>query len=94
MLGYLKEVDHLGLSGEIRFDAEGFRTDFQLDLMEKYHGRLKKTGIWNQEAGINYTLTASEIGTQMIEKLANKTLRVVTTPVRSVCNQRLAGCRK
>ena len=83
VLSYLKEVDHMGLSGEIRFDAEGFRTDFQLDLMEKYRGRLRKTGIWNLEAGINYTMTASEIGTQMIEKLANKTLRVVTTPVRN-----------
>eukprot|EP00090_Calanus_glacialis_P018188 TRINITY_DN28216_c0_g1_i1.p1 TRINITY_DN28216_c0_g1~~TRINITY_DN28216_c0_g1_i1.p1 ORF type:complete len:919 (-),score=157.38 TRINITY_DN28216_c0_g1_i1:468-3224(-) len=80
VLSYLKEVDHMGLSGEIRFDADGFRTDFQLDLMEKYRGRLRKTGIWNLEAGINYTMTASEIGTQMIEKLANKTLRVVTTP--------------
>ena len=30
---------------------------------------------------MNYTLTSEEIGTQMIEKLANRTLRVVTTPV-------------
>jgi len=80
VLSYLKEVDHMGLSGEIRFDGEGFRTDFQLDLMEKVRGRLKKTGIWNNEAGINYTMSSAEIGTQMIEKLANKTLRVVTTP--------------
>ena len=79
VLSYLKEVDHMGLSGEIRFDADGFRTDFQLDLMEKYRGRLRKTGIWKLEAGINYTMTASEIGTQMIEKLANKRLRVVPT---------------
>ena len=73
----------MGLSAEIRFDGDGFRTDFQLDLMEKYRGILRKTGIWNLEAGINYTITASEIGTQMIEKLANKTLCVVTTPVKN-----------
>ena len=51
--------------------------------MEKVRGRLKKTGIWNVEAGVNYTLTSEEIGTQISEKLANKTLRVVTTPVPS-----------
>ena len=83
VLRYLKEVGHMGLSGEIRFDGDGFRTDFQLDLMKKYRGTLRKTGIWNLEAEINYTMTASEIGTQMIEKLANKTLLVVITPVRN-----------
>ena len=81
VLGYLKEVEYMGLSGEIKFDGEGFRTDFQLDLMEKFRGRLQKTGIWNLEAGINYTMSAAEIGTQMTEKLANKTLRVVTVTV-------------
>ena len=35
VLSYLKEVDHLGLTGEIKFDADGYRTDFQLELMEK-----------------------------------------------------------
>ena len=34
VLSYLKDVDHLGLTGEIRFDSEGFRTDIQLDLIE------------------------------------------------------------
>jgi len=55
------------------------RTHFQLDVMDKVRGRLQKTGIWSQESGVNYTLTATEVGTQMVEKLANKTLRVVTT---------------
>ena len=34
VLNYLKDVDHLGLTGEIRFDSDGFRTDIQLDLIE------------------------------------------------------------
>ena len=54
----LNKVDHMGLTGEISFDGDKFSTDFQLDLMEKYRGRLRKTG-----NGINYTLTASAIGT-------------------------------
>eukprot|EP00091_Calanus_sinicus_P015823 TRINITY_DN34602_c0_g1_i1.p1 TRINITY_DN34602_c0_g1~~TRINITY_DN34602_c0_g1_i1.p1 ORF type:complete len:130 (+),score=21.27 TRINITY_DN34602_c0_g1_i1:100-489(+) len=47
VLSYLKEVDHMGLSGEIRFDADGFRTDFQLDLMEKVQRKIKKD--WDME---------------------------------------------
>ena len=81
MLSYLKEVDHLGLTGEIRFDSEGFRTEVQLDLIEKVRGRFRKTATWTAEAGVNYTMTAEEIGIQLIEKLANRTLRVVTTVV-------------
>jgi len=80
VLNYLKDVDHLGLTGEIRFDSDGFRTDIQLDLIEKIRGRFRKTATWSPETGVNYTLTSEEIGTQMIEKLANRTLRVVTTP--------------
>ena len=65
MLSYLKEVDHLGLTGEIRFDSEGFRTEVQLDLIEKVRGRFRKTATWTAEAGVNYTMTAEEI----LEKL-------------------------
>ena len=45
ILGYLREVEHVGLTGEIKFDADGFRTHFPLDLMEKFHNRLKKTAV-------------------------------------------------
>lgn len=81
VLGALKEVEHTGLTGEIRLDINGFRTDFQLDLMEKVRGRVQKTGTWSRSSGVNYTMTATEQGSQMVEKLANKTLRVVTTTV-------------
>ena len=80
VLGYLKEVDYTGLTGEIRFDAMGFRTQFHLDLIEKVRGRMKKTANWDTDIGLNYTLTATEVGNMMVEKLANKTMRVVTTP--------------
>ena len=35
VLNYLHQVDTIGLTGEIRFDEQGFRTDIQLDLIEK-----------------------------------------------------------
>merc|ERR1719495_922533 len=89
VLSYLKEVEHIGLTGEIRFDADGYRTDFQLELMEKVRSRSKKTGIWTEKSGVNYTLTSTEIEGQMIEKLQNKTLRVTTALVEPFVIERL-----
>ena len=82
VLGYVKEVEFTGLTGEIKFDSDGFRTSFPLDLMEKFHNRLKKTAIWTEAGGVNYTLTATEMIGQAVMKLQNKTLRVTTTSVR------------
>jgi len=79
VLGYIKEVEYVGLTGEIKFDSEGFRRKFPLDLMEKVHNRLKKTAIWTEAGGVNYTLTATEMIGQAVMKLQNKTLRIATT---------------
>ena len=49
--------------------------------MCQVRGRFRKTANWAPDTGVNYTMTQEEIVTQMNEKLANKTLRVVTTPV-------------
>ena len=81
VLGYLKEVDYVGLTGEIRLDDQGFRTEFHLDLIEKVRGRMKKTANWDTDIGLNYTLSASETNNMLVEQLANKTMRVVTTTV-------------
>ena len=84
VLGYIKEVEYTGLTGEIKFDAEGFRSHFPLDLMEKFHNRVKKTAVWTEKGGVNYTLTATEMIGQAVMKLQNKTLRVTTTTVSPV----------
>jgi len=78
VLGYIKEVEYVGLTGEIKFDSDGFRTKFPLDLMEKVRNRLKKTAVWTEAGGVNYTLTATEMIGQAVMKLQNKTLRIVT----------------
>lgn len=51
MLGYVKEVELFGLTGEVMFDSQGFRTNFKLDVMEKFHNRLKKAAIWSEKGG-------------------------------------------
>ena len=60
---------------------EGYRTNFQLHLLEKRRNRMHKIGIWTPEAGVNVTLTQAEVQGQIIEKLANKTLSVTTSIV-------------
>ena len=42
---------------------------------------MKKTANWDTDIGLNYTLEASEVDNMLVEKLANKTMRVVTTTV-------------
>ena len=41
ILGYLREVEHVGLTGEIKFDDEGYRTHFNLELLEKLRYKSK-----------------------------------------------------
>ena len=46
--------------------------------MEKDGDRMVKTGIWSLETGINYTKSETQRGEELVQKLQNKTLKVVT----------------
>ena len=74
-------MEYTGLTGEVFFDMMGFRTNFKLDLLEKYKDNMIKTGIWLPETGVNFTMTTTENEGMVVEKLQNKTLRVTTTTV-------------
>lgn len=67
-----------GLTGVIKFDHEGFRSDFSLDIVELSKDGLRKVGTWNSSEGVNYTRTYGESQKEIVEILQNKTL-VVTT---------------
>ena len=41
---------------------------------------MRKTANWDTDIGLNFTLSEFEVNNMMVEKLANKTMRVVTTP--------------
>ena len=69
------------MTGELKFDMNGLRTDVKLDLVEKQRENMVKTGIWFPDIGINYTRTNKEQNAIMVEQLQNKTLRVTTTLV-------------
>nr|CAD7443085.1 unnamed protein product [Timema bartmani] len=78
LINYMKIVEMQGLTGVIKFDNQGFRSNFMLDIVELSKDGLKKIGTWNSTEGVNFTRTYGEAYTQIVESLQNKTF-VVTT---------------
>ncbi|KAJ8970837.1 hypothetical protein NQ317_000711 [Molorchus minor] len=78
LINYMKVVEMRGLTGVIKFDHQGFRSDFVLDIIELSREGLKKIGTWNSTEGVNFTRTYGEAYTQIVEIIQNKTF-VVTT---------------
>lgn len=73
-----------GLTGVIKFDHQGFRSDFVLDVIELSREGLKKIGVWNSTEGVNFTRTYGEAYTQIVEIIQNKTFVVTTILVRQL----------
>ena len=78
------QVEIKGLTGNIKFDNEGFRTDFLLDVVELHKAGLRKVGSWSSTTGINLTKTFGEDYTHIVEILQNKTLTITTILVSGV----------
>lgn len=71
-----------GLTGVIKFDHQGFRSDFVLDIIDLGREGLKKIGTWNSTAGVNFTRTFHEASAEVGEIIHNKTFIVSTILVR------------
>lgn len=78
LINYMKIVEMRGLTDIIRFDHQGFRSDFSLDIIELSTTGLRKCGTWNSTQGVNLTRTYTEHEREIKEILANKTLIVST----------------
>lgn len=72
-----------GLTNVIKFDHQGFRTDFLLDIVELSPQGLRNVGSWNSSQGVNFTRTYGEQQQEIVENLKNKTL-IVTAILVSV----------
>lgn len=76
-----------GITGPIKFDSTGSRSEFKLQLLELTREGLKHVGDWQPQEKItfmsNYTKAMTEI---YRESLRNKTLTIVTIGV-CVINQ-------
>ena len=89
----MKLVKMDGLTGKVKFDKSGLRTDFTLDIVElKRHG-LEKVGSWHEKDGIKFSrnfMKTSDMGLYTpqemksfdiikIEMLKSNTLKVKNT---------------
>lgn len=71
-----------GLTGKIKFDQHGLRTDFELQIVELKKDGLVQVGSWKEMTGVNFTRNFTESYTEIVESLQNKTLVVTTIYVR------------
>uniref|UniRef100_A0A903WSY6 Uncharacterized protein n=1 Tax=Anopheles gambiae TaxID=7165 RepID=A0A903WSY6_ANOGA len=103
VINYMKSSTIHGLTRSIRFDHQGHRSDFLLDIIELGPAGLEKVGVWNSTEGLNFTrkkeqtLLAFDDGT-----LQNRTFLVLTaisppygmlkdSPVKLTGNERFEG---
>lgn len=76
ILNFMKSTTIRGLTGDVMFDLQGYRSHFFLDLMFLTSSGLTKIGTWNPESGLNVTSNITSDYFTLL--LRNKTL-VVTT---------------
>lgn len=72
------QVEMKGLTNVIKFDHQGFRTDFLLDIIELSPLGLRNVGNWNSSQGVNFTRSYGEQQQEIVENLKNKTLIITT----------------
>ena len=75
---FLKQVEMKGLTGTIKFDQHGLRSDFKLEIVELKKDGLQKVGVWMEETGANFTRNFTESYNEIVDSLQNKTLIVTT----------------
>lgn len=70
-----------GLTGEVKFDNQGLRTNFAVDIIELTWSGIAKVGVWNATEGLN--ITRNQITSSIIDdgSLKNKTFVVITALV-------------
>ncbi|CAH1961061.1 unnamed protein product [Acanthoscelides obtectus] len=69
-----------GLTGLIRFDTEGFRSDFNIDIMELSLGGLITVGQWNSlRRSLNIYRPEKTSTRSGVENIFNRTLTVIIT---------------
>ncbi|XP_050428924.1 glutamate receptor ionotropic, kainate 2-like [Adelges cooleyi] len=84
--------DFKGLTGKIKFDQEGFRSDFELELVDLTAKGLRVTGTWNAKTGVNVSATTSpQAGTSGKEDLRNMTFVVITALTKPYCMVKLSS---
>ena len=72
-----------GLTGTIKFDQHGLRSDFALEIVELKKGGLIKVGEWLEKTGVTFSRNFTESYNEILDNIKNKTLIVTTVFVSS-----------
>ncbi|XP_058983025.1 glutamate receptor ionotropic, kainate 2 isoform X2 [Musca domestica] len=79
LVNYMKSLNIEGLSGEIKFDYEGLRSDFTLELIELSVSGVQKIGTWKPEEGVTIDRPPPTVsGEPDMRSLVNKSFVVIT----------------
>ena len=78
----LVEID--GLTGRVKFDQFGWRTDFSLDIVELHKSGLEKVGTWHDKFGLEFSRLTSLNTFLPRDTIENKTIIVSTIKVRQM----------
>lgn len=74
----MKKINMEGMSGKIKFDNNGRRTFFTLDVTQLMPTGFRKIGSWDPENRMTYTRTKSEMDRELYQSISNKTFIVVS----------------
>lgn len=72
------QIEIEGLSGLIKFDNQGFRTNVQFDVISLREDGIKTIGTWNSTVGLNFTRAYHETYTEIVESLQNRHFIITT----------------
>lgn len=78
---YIFQSEFSGLTGVIKFNQEGFRTDFAFETIELTEEGPLKTGEWNSTIGFQILRPLETVDVVEVESLQNKTFVVITALV-------------
>ncbi|XP_017466908.1 PREDICTED: glutamate receptor ionotropic, kainate 2 isoform X2 [Rhagoletis zephyria] len=78
LVNYMKSLSLSGLTGEVKFDYEGLRTDFVLDIIELSMSGMQKIGEWRTEDGFIANRPPPVVVEQDQRSLVNKSFIVIT----------------
>lgn len=73
-------MEYNGLTRKVKFDFEGFRRDFKLDLMELTLNGLAKIGVWDtstRHLTLNRVYVPPLEETEMEYNIFNRTFKIV-----------------
>ncbi|XP_062537416.1 glutamate receptor ionotropic, kainate 2 isoform X3 [Armigeres subalbatus] len=103
IINYMKSSTVHGLTRGVKFDHEGHRSDFLLDIVELGPAGLEKVGVWNSTEGLNITRKKEQMALAFDDgTLQNRTFIVLTaisppygmlkdSPTRLTGNDRFEG---